>query len=205
MYIKKIKLSEDIYLVHFKTQDDMASTFLRFQEHYESPKFMNKIFTLREFKQWYVTQKNGKFSYYKDWDGFNIPSRIFNLFRDGKFDPLSAKEKALLKLFEKETHDFYIVSVSGKAHHHVLKHEIAHGLFFTHPKYKKEVLSIMKKYNLHLVKKELLSMGGYNKKVLLDEIQAYSVSLYPEIKAEFPEKMRAQILKAFDKYSPIVK
>ena len=202
MYIKKKKILNDIYLVHFKTQHEMASTFLRFQEHYESPKFMNKIFTLREFKQWYVKRK-GKFTYYKDWDGFNIPSSIFDLFRKGKFNPLSSKEKLLLKLFKNETHNFCIIAVHGKAHHHMLKHELAHALFYTNKKYKKKMLNIMKKYNLKQLKKELLSWGDYSNKTLLDEVQAYSVSLYHELKTEFPESMKKEIQQVFDKYSPI--
>ena len=202
MHTKKKKLSEDIYLLHFKTQKDMSSTFLRFQEHYESPKFMNKIFTLREFRQWYI-KRNGKFSYYKDWDGFNIPSKTLNLFREGKFNPLSPREKLFLKLFKNETHNFYIIAVHGKAHHHMLKHELAHALFYTNKKYKKKMLNIMKKYNLKQLKKELLSWGDYSNKTLLDEVQAYSVSLYHELKTEFPESMKKEIQQVFDKYSPI--
>jgi len=48
LQVKKKRLLKDIFLLHFKSQHQMASTFLRFQEHYESPKFAGDIFTLKE-------------------------------------------------------------------------------------------------------------------------------------------------------------
>src|SRR3989344_6355802 len=99
--IKRRWLTKDIILLHFKTQYQMASTFLRFQEHHESLKFAGEIFTLKEFKQWY-TKFKGKFTYYKEWDGFNIPKTVLRKFYAGEFDPLSKKEKTLLKILKNE-------------------------------------------------------------------------------------------------------
>lgn len=194
--IKKKRITKDIYLIHFRKKGNMARTFLRFQEHYESPKFMNKIFTHKEFKQWYIKLK-GKFTYYQEWDGFNIPSRILKRFYQGHFDPLSKNEKMILELFKNEKHNFYIIAVHGKEHAEILKHELAHGLFYTHPAYKKEVIKIMKKYSLSHIKKELLSLGGYNKKVLNDEIQAYAISLSHELKSEMPKEMKEELATLF--------
>jgi len=194
--MKKKRLTKYIYLVHFRKQNDMARTFLRFQEHYESPKFMDKVFTHKEFKQWY-TKLKGKFTYYQEWDGFNIPSRVLKRFYQGHFDPLSKNEKMILKLFRNEKHDFYIIAVHGKAHVEILKHELAHGLFYTHPAYKKEAINIMKKYSLNHIRKELLSLGGYNKKVLNDEMQAYAISLSHELKSEMPKEMKEELTVLF--------
>ncbi|MEK7106247.1 MAG: ABC transporter ATP-binding protein, partial [Patescibacteria group bacterium] len=69
-----------IYLVEAPTQYALASTFLRFQEHYESPKFRGQFFSLEEFMDWYA-EEYGNFTYYKDWTGFNIPSYILKSFR----------------------------------------------------------------------------------------------------------------------------
>jgi len=206
MKIKKRKITKDIYVLHFENQRDLASTFLRFQEHYESPKFMGKIFTLKEFKDWYKkVKKKKRFTYYKDWNGFNIPSRILNFFRDGYFNPLSKREKQLLKLFENEEEDFYVIAVYGhkKNHHNVLLHEIAHGFFSVDRTYREKVLKIIRKYNLKKIKEELLKLGGYNKEVLEDEIQAYYVSLHHELKKEIPEKLIKEIKSIFNLYSPI--
>jgi len=52
---------------------------LRFEEYYESPRFKGRIFTFDEYRKWYVKnspkgKKTGRFTYYSDWSGFNIPS-----------------------------------------------------------------------------------------------------------------------------------
>ena len=95
--MKLEELIENIYHVSFPTRKEAASTFLRFQEHYESPQFRGKIFSLDEFKEWYTANSEkgkakGKFTYYDDWGGFNIPSYILEPFYKGLFNPLSEKE-----------------------------------------------------------------------------------------------------------------
>jgi len=49
MVIEKRDLSDKIHLMIFDNQKELTTTFLRFQEHYESPKFRGKIFSLKEF------------------------------------------------------------------------------------------------------------------------------------------------------------
>jgi len=82
-FLKK-KISEDIYLLVFKNQIDLTSTLLRFQEHFESPKFKDKIFSHKEFVNWYSKGKEG-FTYFKDWSGFNFPSTNLKNFKNGQF------------------------------------------------------------------------------------------------------------------------
>src|SRR6266481_5073696 len=147
--IKKSEVLKNIFLLEFETQFELTSTFLRFQEHYESPEFRDKVFTLEEFEKWY-TKLKGSFTYHTDWSGFNIPSYILQPFRNGKFNPLTAKERNLLSLFENDTEPFYIIGVSkdsssGKL---LLEHEIAHGLFYSNQEYKEKALAILKKYDL---------------------------------------------------------
>jgi hypothetical protein len=200
MKIKKKRFMKGIYLVQFSSQKDMAETFLRFQEHYESPKFMGQIFTHEQFEKWY-TEVKGKFSYYEDWDGFNIPSSALKPFQEGKFNPLTKNEKKLLSLFKNIKGNFYIIAFHGGGHH-LLGHELAHALFYTNKEYKKKVLKILKKYNLKKIRKELLSVGGYGKNVIEDEIQAYSVSLNYELKTDIPKELRREINNIFEDYCP---
>jgi len=200
MKINKKRFRKNIYIVQFDTQKNMAETFLRFQEHYESPKFMGQIFTHHEFEKWY-TKIKGKFSYYEDWDGFNIPSSALNPFKKGKFNPLTKNEKKLLTLFKNIKGDFYIIAYHGGGHH-LLGHELAHALFYTNKEYKKKVLKILKKYNLKKIKKELSSAGGYEKHVIEDEIQAYAVSLSYELKSDIPKEMKREINNVFENYCP---
>ena len=92
--MEKIK----IYLVLFKTQYQLAATFMRFQEYYDSPQFKGKIFSVEEYMDWYANV-NGKFSYFEDWPAFNIPSQTLKMFFAGWFNPLTNKEKKLLDVF----------------------------------------------------------------------------------------------------------
>jgi hypothetical protein len=174
------EVAKDIFLLDFKTQNKLTSTFLRFQEHFESPKFRNKIFTLEQYKKWYVKnsprgKKLGKFTYYSDWGGFNIPSYILEPFYEGKFDPLTKAEKMVLNLFEnKRGANFYVIGTFANKKE-VLKHELAHGLFYTNPKYKKQVQNVLHKLDQSLRKqlnRYLGSLGGYHKSVFEDETHA---------------------------------
>ena len=106
MEIKKSKITQKIFLLEFENQKDITSSLLRFQEHYESPEFKDKIFTLEEFKKWYSSIKGG-FTYYTDWNGFNIPSHILTPFYEGKFNPLTKEEQMILNLFKNEKKPFY--------------------------------------------------------------------------------------------------
>lgn len=163
-----------IYLVEASTQYALTSTFLRFQEHYESPKFRGKIFSLDDFMDWYA-EKYGNFSYYQDWGGFNIPSSVLKPFQEGKFNPLSAKENKFLKLFEKIQEPFYIIGVNKPFDLPTLKHEFVHGLFYTDEAYRDQVLSEIKTLNIKTFEKALKN-AGYHPAVYKDETNAYATT-----------------------------
>ena len=165
------KLGSDIFVVRFATQYALASTFLRIQEHYESSHFRSRVFSLEEFMDWYAA-KFGAFTYLQDWSGFNVPSTALKPFYEGKFDPLSRKEQALLRMFKRERGPFYIIGLSRKAD---LTHELAHALFFTRPAYRKAVLSELGKWDTSAIARHLAKLG-YHKAVLTDEVHAYLVS-----------------------------
>jgi hypothetical protein len=158
-------------------------TFLRFQEHYESPRFRGKIFSLDEFKKWYVKnskkgKSSGMFTYCSDWGGFNIPSYVLKPFYEGRFDPLSKKEKNMLDIFRNKTGKFYIIGTFGRTAESkkTLKHEVAHGLFYTNPDYKKGVLKILNTLGKSALKKVHAHLGsktGYHESVFTDETHAY--------------------------------
>lgn len=207
MKIKHISLTSKIHLLVFETRKDLASTFLRFQEYYESPKFMGKIFSLAEFKKWYVRNsldgiKTGKFTYYKDWNGFNVPSYVLRPFYSGKFDPLSEKEKKILNIFKNQKDPFYVIGVHthSKRSKYTLKHEIAHGLFYTDKDYKKKILSTLSKFNLSSIKNELRSNGGYHEKVLNDECQAYSIASDTKLKTPIPKILSRKLRIIYKKH-----
>ena len=167
----KIKIADRIYLVRFPTQYQLASTFLRVQEHYESSRFRNRIFTLEAYMDWYAA-KFGAFTYFEDWSGFNVPSIALEPFKKGRFNPLLKKEHRLLRLFRNERHPFYIIGVASDEN---LKHELAHALFFTRPEYKRAVLAAMRGYDTSALARSLGRMG-YHRHVLPDEVHAYLVA-----------------------------
>ena len=163
-----------IYHVAFSNYYLMTSTFLRFQEHYESPKFHGKIFTLEEFMDWYAAER-GKFSYFEDWGGFNIPGRVFAPFSAGKFDPLTRKEAALLKMFRGVSGDFYVIGSVGGDLEGML-HEIIHGMFYLFPEYRRDAVRCLRGLDDKHIRERLLKMDGYDKSVLDDEVNAYGLT-----------------------------
>jgi hypothetical protein len=198
MKINKRAVAKNIFLLEFETQNELASTFLRFQEHYESPEFKGKIFTLDEYKEWY-TGVRGSFSYYTDWSGFNIPSYVFSPFLEGKFDPLTPEENYLLSLFEDLDHPYYIIGIHDDSEKmkKTINHEIAHGLFYTNPEYKERVLKILAKYNLDNFKNWLRSLGGYHESVLDDEVHAYTLFGSDKLTFEISNEMKDELNENF--------
>lgn len=167
----KTKIADGIYLVRFPTQYELACTFLRVQEHYESSRFRNRVFTLEDYMDWYASEF-GAFTYFEDWSGFNVPSSAFEPFKDGQFDPLLKKEAKLLRQFRSTSGPFYVIGVASDSD---LKHELAHALFFTRPDYKRAVLATMRDYDISGLEENLGRMG-YHKHVLRDEAHAYLVA-----------------------------
>lgn len=185
-------MAKSIYLVEAPTQYALASTFLRFQEHYESPKFRNQFFSLEEFMDWYA-EKFGGFTYLTDWSGFNIPSRILKPFRNGNFDPLSKKEQHLLKLFEKVQRPFYIIGVTKPFDLPTLKHEVVHGLFYTDKVYQKKVLEEMKNLDTRNFK-NVLGKKGYHTAVHEDEVNAYATTGFGELRKDGLDLEKAKLI-----------
>lgn len=154
------------------SQDELGLTFMRFQEHYESPNpdFKSKIFTQGQLKRWY-SETYGSNSYHSHWVGFNFPSSVLTPFKDGLFDPLTSEEKRLLDLFKYRQDKFYII---GAQNNNVLRHELSHALYASNPKYKEAIDKFVIR-NKNKLKKTIqyLSDKGYCKDVINDELQAY--------------------------------
>src|SRR4249920_176504 len=105
------RIARGIFLVRFDSQYELASTFLRIQEHYESSRFRGRVFTLEQYMDWYAA-RFGAFTYFEDWSGFNVPSTAFEPFYRGRFDPLLRKEARLLRRFRRFRHrrtPYYVI------------------------------------------------------------------------------------------------
>ncbi len=177
------EILKNVFHVKFPNQQELASTFLRFAEYYQNPFFKGKTFTLDKFREWYVKnslngRKNGKFTYYSDWDGFSIPSSILETFYKGKFNPLSDREKKLLEVFkDKRGSNFYVIGTFGNISQATKKHEIAHGLFNTDTRYRVKVLEVIRELlatDRKMLNKFLSSYcGGYHQDFWEEEGTCY--------------------------------
>jgi hypothetical protein len=162
------KADKVLHLI-FSTKEEMCKTMLRFAEHFESPKFRGKIFTLDEFKTWY--SKGGEFTYYTDWGGYNIPGYAFKPFKDGLFKELTEAEESVLKVLP-ET-EFYLIATDETGH--ALRHEIAHAFYYLNKDYSDKVKEILKDAPYINVPMKALIDKGYHSAVLLDEVHAYLI------------------------------
>jgi len=183
-------LRKDLVLVEASSQYAITSMFLRPQEFYESPypSIHAQYFELDEYIDIYARDK-GKFSYYTDWSGFNIPSTSFKKFIEVFQYSFSAKEHILVNGIRSlipnlDEARFYIISViKNNVDRSTLNHEIAHALWYLDENYcvKMQILvdDIPTKVHTPIVRR--LRKCGYAEKVMDDEIQAY-LATSPSIK-----------------------
>lgn len=181
------------------SQGELGNTFIRFQEHYESPKFKGQIFTVGQVRSWY-SSTYGANTYEKDWSGYNFPSTVLKPFRDGLFDPLTNEEQEFIKLFQYRHDSFYII---GAQTEDVLRHELSHALYGYSVKYRISIDQLIKKYqkDLKLTIKYILDKG-YDKAVINDELQAYITDNDDEfIQKNTPKNIIEQINQLYEYHS----
>lgn len=168
-----------VYCIIARNTQELSKIFVRLQEFYESP-FKNirgNHFSLNEFKAIYSKNKNGVFTYYDDWAGFNVPGHVVIKFFE-VFTDLSPREKRLKTMLvdalaSKEA--FYVIGIPSRHRKSIWEHEMAHALFYTQPSYKKAMLQhgrkLPKKIQAQVFEK--LKRMGYCGPVKHDELQAY--------------------------------
>ncbi len=207
-----------IFVAEFENRYDLAMTFLRYQEFYEShnPKFKGKQFILLDYMEWYSKENDNVFTYPNDWSGFNIPSRIIyevqsnatgqgSILDRNKYDELMTDISNDCILENKVTlarRNFYLIGIL-KGDTNTMKHEIAHGLYSTRSLYSDTMNDLYLK--LPSKCRKLLETNfkqmGYHKSVWKDEAQAYlSTSTDYLGKSE-----RKPFVEAFEKFTTIIK
>ncbi len=156
----------------------MCRAMLRFQEHYESPNkdFRGKVFTLGMYRKWY-TEKEGSFSYYADWGGFNWPDYVLDPFLEGLFDPLLPEEDTIVNILRHVPRPFYVIGTSGDA---ALEHELCHSFYYLNKKYRQWVDNQLKDQQ-HKLKdlRKWLREQHYDESVFIDEQNAYLATDQP--------------------------
>jgi len=176
----------------FDNSYDLAMHFLRVQEFYESenPEFRGKHFTIVEYMDWYRKKENkDTFRYPIDWDGFNISDNTMSL--------LYIADKEAIPDFNKydeamETLHHFLNSVSNfnyyligtlKENKNVIRHEMAHALYYLDQHYRKGVSQILFEFKAEhpeefdLIQENIVDLGYPNdEQLILDEMQAYMAS-----------------------------
>lgn len=206
------QLTPAIFLLEIDGNNDLAHTFLRAQEFYESgnDNFREKNFSLEDYKKWYCSQSaTGEFSYGEDWRGFNIPSQVIDRCYEMNSERtkedlffLSICEKAKKIALESHYDNYYILGVR-KGDIKTLNHEIAHGLFSTNIEYKEMMTEAVKRVEIKTIQPlfDSLKEMGYGENVFIDEAQAYlSTGLKDAQKSKALNKLTPLFKKNFQKF-----
>ena len=176
-------ICDNIFLVEAEDRSPLGETFVRFSTYLDSPIFGGKTFSLEQFKQWYAAKHNGKFTYYTDYRGFNVPDSVMEVFLRGEFNPLSENEKWLLRNIQSCNCEkpYYVIGyVKGMSN--TLKHELCHAFYYVAPDYKESADSVVDEFLLKCdsgaVSKvcNYLKRFNYNDAVWKDELHAYLIS-----------------------------
>lgn len=166
------QLFKDIYLV-CGNKFELSRAMIRFQEYYESPKFHGKIFTRKEFTDWYCPSDSQK--YYRDWSGFNVPHYVFHPFHGRLFKGVTKNEKKIVSYFKRRIGShFYVIGATPSDFYTVL-HELAHAMFFLSETYRREVIVLLEGYRIPIKFKKRLQKMGYAPHVTIDEFHAYLI------------------------------
>lgn len=190
-----------IFHIVAPTQYILTMSFMRLQEFYESPypEIRGRLFSIEQYMDLYA-ERTGNFTYLTDWSGFNIPGNVvtefYNMYAHLTSDlALNHKERLLMKLLWPMTRSkkkFYVIGTYQKGKRRMseastVRHEIAHGYFYLNETYRNEMSALVSQFKFkQKFGKDILKLG-YNKSVLVDEIQAYlSTSSMEYLKKRFP-------------------
>jgi len=171
-----------VFHVHTESRLLCASLFIRPQQFYEDPDpgIRGRPHSLAELRA--KTQVHGPFDFYLRWPGFNLPSRVFDQFRQGMLGKLEPREMALVASIGKAmarsksgATDYYVIGTCEEAE--ALHHEMAHGLYATNAAYRHRVqqdLQSLTQEQRAAMRQRLLDTGySDNEEIISDEIQAY--------------------------------
>jgi len=182
--IKLFEVYPKIFAVVIKDDKLRARVFMRYQEFYESDSdtFRGKGFKWTEFVNYYKNKtKNDILSYHEDWSGYNIPcdsiESCISVIPDINFYDLIMFSiiDTIKSLVGNDK--FYLIGIdqADGEDKSLIEHELAHGLWFSSPKYKADQLINIDGLPEYIVEplRQKISGMGYGSNVIDDEIQAY--------------------------------
>jgi hypothetical protein len=178
-----MKISEPldgVLHIEFDNRLELTMSMYRFEEYYESPfpNIKGHVFGLEEFVSTYA-KPTGKLTYFKEWDGFNVPKSFMDSFINdyiNEKEVFSKREQCVIEIWQKKDYK-YIIATEPDSDSTTLPHELSHAKFSLNQQYKDATLDIINKIPTDI--KELLRQGlinnGYmdNDTLIDDEIHAY--------------------------------
>jgi hypothetical protein len=176
------EIYKGIFLVTIDDEYDLAMTFCRLQEFYESPfkQIRGKAFSMDEFQRMYAKNfGSGVFTYPADWAGFNVPGEVFDKFINTTFMDWGSEydfvTEDIHSRITKNNKDRYYVIGAGPKDTETIDHEICHALYSLDKNYKSKVDNIIEELDEKLIEhfQCVLLSKGYSKQVIIDEINAY--------------------------------
>lgn len=157
------------------SQRELAETFVRMEEFYESPydDIRGHHFTHDQYIKRYKAD-TGK-DYFAEWNGFNVPGHVVEEFFK-VFTDLTAAEH-IVKTAVNGNKRFYLIGTHTGGDD-CIEHEKAHAFYYLRPTYKAKVSEAVARFReTHASIAEKLTAWlierGYCEDVLPDEINAY--------------------------------
>jgi len=214
---KIVELRPRIYAVIIPDRYERGMLFSRYQEYYESAikSIKGKYVSFVNFMNTYRKEnKHESFIYPEDWAGYNIPSESLDIsinlfYKENEYDVIMNDIYFHCAIDAQNKNNgtrckWYLISAESEESS-LMKHEIAHGLYYTNKEYYnscQELLNDMKPSVYESIKKKLIKMQyGDDKVIIPDEIQAYlSTGLYPTMKTKAIEAARKPFIKNFKKF-----
>ena len=182
--IELFEMYPKIFALVIKDDKLRARVFMRYQEFYESDSdsFRGKGFKWQDYTKFYKEKtKKDYFSYHEDWAGYNMPCTSIESCI-AKIPDLNFYDLIMFSVVDTIKNiiggdNYYLIGIdqSDGEDPSLIFHEVAHGLWFSSPIYKRKQFNNIERMNpsvRNTVAKKITGMG-YGENVVDDEIQAY--------------------------------
>jgi hypothetical protein len=182
--IKLFEVYPNIFAIVIKDDKLRSRVFLRYQEFYESDSdsFRGKSFKWEDYIKFYKDKtKNDYFSYHEDFAGYNIPCDTIEACK-AKIPDLNIYDMIMFSITDTIKkivggQPYYLIGIDQDTGRDpsLIFHEVAHGLWFSDPDFKKQMTQAINDMDPNVKDKMLdkIKDFGYGDNVYMDELQAY--------------------------------
>jgi hypothetical protein len=182
--IKLFEVYPNIFAIVIKDDKLRSRVFLRYQEFYESDSdsFRGKSFKWEDYIKFYKEKtKNDYFSYHEDFAGYNIPCDTIEACK-AKIPDLNIYDMIMFSITDTikkivGSQPYYLIGIDQDTggDPSLIFHEVAHGLWFSDPEFKKQMTKAINEMDDNVKSKmiEKIKDFGYGDNVYMDELQAY--------------------------------